>query len=409
MDEEMRKIDINQADVEALAQIPGIAENLAQRIIEYRETVHPFEEVIELAAVPGISERMVREFAEWVTVEPVATMERRVTVPTISLEPKAEPVVTEEAAADDELFEFVTDVEEEPDAAEETSETRGESVMEEVVEEIEEPEAEDTAVPKPITWEAEPQPDEDDTADLPPLYEPMKVEPAPEPQPRPVLQPAVPQPAAQPSQGRVLGQILLGSILGAFVGALLTLAILAALNNGTLSFNQADARLQSEIQDAQRLQSDLQQTVDNLDSELNSNLGAVATRTGDLFLQQQETDTAVNDIMSGMRQTNANVTELQAITNALDERLTTVAAAAETFDAFLDGLRGLLIDLDGGTATAVPETATPEATLEATPTASTDTGTAATAVPSPTSRPTRTPRPTATPIPLPTSTPGQQP
>ncbi len=407
MDEEMAKIDINRADVDTLAQIPGIAENLARRIIEYRETVHPFEEVIELAAVPGISERMVREFAEWVTVEPVEVMERTASVPNITLQPKAEPVVTEEAVAEEDLFEFVTDAEEEPDAAEETSEERVESVMEEVVEEIEEPEAEDTAVPEPITWEAESKSDEDDTADLPPLYEPMKVEPAPEPQPQPVLQPAVPHPVTQPSQGRVLGQILLGSILGAFVGALLTLAILAALNNGTLSFNQADTRLQSEIQDTQRSQSDLEQTVDNLDSELNTNLGYVATRTGDLFLQQQEIDSSLQDIMSGMRQTNTNVAELQAITNALDERLTTVAAAAETFDAFLDGLRGLLIDLDGGTATAVPETATPEATLEATPTASTDTGTAATAVP--TSRPTRTPRPTATPIPLPTSTPGQQP
>jgi competence ComEA-like helix-hairpin-helix protein len=411
MDEEIKKIDINQAGVEALTEIPGIAENLAQRIIEYRETVHPFEEVIELAAVPGISERMVREFAEWVTVEPVAAMERRVTVPTISLEPKAEPAIIEDAPAEEELFEFVTDVEEEPDAAEETSEEHVESVMEEVVEEIEEPEAEDTAVPQPITWPTGPQPDEDDTADLPPLYEPMKVEPAHEPQPRPVA-----QPAAQPSQGRVLGQILLGSILGAFVGALLTLAILAALNNGTLSFNQADTRLQSEIQDAQQSQSDLQQTVDNLDSQLNTNLSAVATRTGDLFLQQQEIDTSVQDIMSGMRQTNANVAELEAITNALDERLTTVAAAAETFDAFLDGLRGLLSDLDGSTDTTSAEEITPaetlEATIEASPTASSDAGddgTKATAVPTPTSPPTRTPRPTATPIPLPTSTPGQQP
>ena len=121
--------------------------------------------------------------------------------------------------------------------------------------------------------------------------------------------------------------------------------------------------------------------------------------------------------MSGMRQTNADVAELGEITDALDERLTTVAAAAETFDTFLDGLRGLLNDLAGDADTAGTEeemapTETPEATIEASPTATGDAATdddGATAVPSPTSRPTRTPRPTATAIPLPTSTPGQQP
>ncbi|MCB9419040.1 MAG: helix-hairpin-helix domain-containing protein [Ardenticatenaceae bacterium] len=403
MNDEVRKINVNEADVEALSQIPGIAENLARRIIEYRETVHPFEEVIELAAVPGISERMVREFADWVTVEPVEMMERTASMPGITLEPKAEPVPAEEAAEEEAIFEFVTETEAEEAEPEETKEAFVESVVEDV-EEVEEETATSTTdaastlsagVPQPIT--ITPIADEEDTAKLPPL-----IEPKPEPQPRPVS-----QPSPGPSQGRVLAQILLGSILGAAVGVVLTLAILAALNNGTLSFNRTEIRqIQSEIQDAQRVQSDLQQTVDNMDTEFNANLGAVATRAGDLFLQQQETDTAVNDIMSGMRQTNANVTELQAVTNALDERLTTVAAAAETFNAFLDGLRGLLANLDGGTA--VPETATPPATIEATPTTAA-TGETATAVPSPTSRPTRTPRPTATPIPLPTSTPGQQP
>lgn len=398
MDEEMRKIDVNRADVAELSQIPGIAENLARRIIEYRETVHPFEEVIELAAVPGISERMVREFADLVTVEPVVTMNRSVTIPGMTLEPKAGPDVTE---VDDEaeIFEFVTETAEEEPELEEAAEEFVESVAEgvEVVETK-------TAVPEPFP--PKPAADEADTAKLPPLVAPSRVQPTTQPQSRPAT-----QPSSGPSQGRVLVQILLGSILGAFVGVLMTLAILAALNNGTLSFAQADTRLQREIQAAQQSHNALQQTVGTLDTELNTNLGHVATRTGDLFLQQQETDAALQDITAGMRQTNINVTELQAVTEALDERLTTVAAAAETFDAFLDGLRGLLIDLDGGTG-AVPETTSPEATIpeatiEATPTPTT--GSAATAVPSPTGRPTRTPRPTATPIPLPTSTPGQQP
>ena len=45
------RIDLNQAEQDVLAAIPGIGEKLAQRIIEYRQTVGPFAEVIELAAV----------------------------------------------------------------------------------------------------------------------------------------------------------------------------------------------------------------------------------------------------------------------------------------------------------------------------------------------------------------------
>ena len=290
MDEEMRKIDVNQADVEELSQIPGIGENLARRIIEYRETVHPFEEVIELTAVPGISERMVREFADRVTVEPVATVERSVIMPAITLEPKAETAIPE-AADEEEIFEFVTA------ETDEESEEEAEEPVESDVEEVEE-----VPVPEPVIAEPVTEPDEDDTAKLPPLYEPIRVEPEPAPQPRPAS-----QPTSGPSQGRVLVQILLGSILGAFVGALLTLAILAALNNGTLSFAQADTRLQSEIQDAQQSQTDLQQTVDDMNNEFNTNLGTVATRTGDLSRQQEEMATT-------MQQTQGDVANLEETT-----------------------------------------------------------------------------------------------
>ncbi|KPK03153.1 MAG: hypothetical protein AMJ56_19825, partial [Anaerolineae bacterium SG8_19] len=50
------RIDLNQADRDELASLPEIDDEIAQRIVEYRETVRPFSDVSELSAVEGISE-----------------------------------------------------------------------------------------------------------------------------------------------------------------------------------------------------------------------------------------------------------------------------------------------------------------------------------------------------------------
>lgn len=71
----MSKIDINKADVATLAQLDGIGAKLAARIVTYRETVHPFTEIMELAAVPGISEQMVYALEDEIVVAPVPPLE----------------------------------------------------------------------------------------------------------------------------------------------------------------------------------------------------------------------------------------------------------------------------------------------------------------------------------------------
>lgn len=73
MSDEVARINLNEAGVAELMHLPGIGKAIARRIMEYRETVHPFEEVIELAAVPGVSERMVRMLEDQVTVAPRVT------------------------------------------------------------------------------------------------------------------------------------------------------------------------------------------------------------------------------------------------------------------------------------------------------------------------------------------------
>lgn len=53
---ELTLLDLNIATVEELTELPGIGEELAHRIVEYRTENGPFETVEELMEVSGIGE-----------------------------------------------------------------------------------------------------------------------------------------------------------------------------------------------------------------------------------------------------------------------------------------------------------------------------------------------------------------
>ena len=364
------RIDLNRADVATLAALPGIGEALARRIVAYRETVHPFEEVIELAAVPGISERMVRLLEDRVTVDaPAAVSEQE-------LEPERDEVQA--------------------------------PLLEPTVAPLSSTVATAMATTEPPVPETEVEVEES---------EPVIVNEAPEPEPaRPTPPPAAP--AAPRSQSRGCLFLILGTILGAVTGALLTLATLAALNGGTLFFAQTDAQLQRDLDDARQSQTDLASEVNTLTGQLS----AMATRAGETAVRQGQMDEVISDIEGNVTDTQVDLSTLEATAAELDERLSTVAESAETFDTFLDTLRDLLVDLQGlpPTPTATPTLPSPTPLTTTTPIATsspTTTGAAATtATPTMTALATRTPRPTATPLALPATampttspTPVQQP
>jgi len=50
-------VDINQAEAAELAQIPGVGEKLAERIVAHRHTHGPFRTHDELRQVPGIGQK----------------------------------------------------------------------------------------------------------------------------------------------------------------------------------------------------------------------------------------------------------------------------------------------------------------------------------------------------------------
>lgn len=62
-------MNLNAAGTEALAALPGIGEELARRIVEYREEHGPFAAVEDLTNVSGIGQGKLAALEELVTVE----------------------------------------------------------------------------------------------------------------------------------------------------------------------------------------------------------------------------------------------------------------------------------------------------------------------------------------------------
>jgi competence protein ComEA len=61
-------VDINKAGIAELSELPGIGEQVAKRIIAYREENGPFEKAEELMNVRGIGEKSFLKLQPRVTV-----------------------------------------------------------------------------------------------------------------------------------------------------------------------------------------------------------------------------------------------------------------------------------------------------------------------------------------------------
>jgi competence ComEA-like helix-hairpin-helix protein len=61
-------LDLNQADAQALDDLPGIGPVMARRIVQYRRQYGPFRETSDLRAVRGIGPRLYARIAPLVRV-----------------------------------------------------------------------------------------------------------------------------------------------------------------------------------------------------------------------------------------------------------------------------------------------------------------------------------------------------
>ncbi len=186
---------------------------------------------------------------------------------------------------------------------------------------------------------------------------------------------------------------LFTAVVGAFLGVVLTLTLLVIMN-GTLRFNESaqirslEEQTNRSLATAEAEQVDLASEVINLDERIEI-VATIESETADtLIIIRTDIDSLSGDFAA--LQTEAD--ELDERLIVIDERLLTVAASAENFEAFLKGLRTLLTEVEGGTPEAT-ETAGATGTVEGVPSKAATTEPTATVL-----QPTRTPRPTATPL-----------
>ncbi len=66
--EENDPIDLNQATVRELIQLPGVGEVIAKRIVDFREEHGPFKRVEDLMKIKGIGEKSLEKIRPYIRV-----------------------------------------------------------------------------------------------------------------------------------------------------------------------------------------------------------------------------------------------------------------------------------------------------------------------------------------------------
>ena len=62
------KVNINTADIDQLMTLPGVGEDTAKKIIDYRNSKGQFKSLDQLKSIPGIGEKKYEKMKEMLTM-----------------------------------------------------------------------------------------------------------------------------------------------------------------------------------------------------------------------------------------------------------------------------------------------------------------------------------------------------
>ena len=155
------------------------------------------------------------------------------------------------------------------------------------------------------------------------------------------------------AQRRGCGVLVLSSILGAVLGAVVALAVLAAINGGTLAYNTNQIR--NDITTAQEIQSGLSTQMEGLSEQLTEVNGRLDSLTSQSTESSQSLTTA-----------QENIGQLQTDVDQIEADFEQVIEASKAVDEFLAAFRVMLEALpesttagDGEAAVAPTPTSAP--------------------------------------------------
>lgn len=351
-DHVLSNIQLNEADEEALAQLPGLDQTLAAKIVAGQ----PYADIEALKDVEGMSDDVFEQIKDRLTVaEPESSDGSEPDVAEQDT-PEDEPAeVTEDAVLTEPEAEVDDSVSEASDAPEVNED--GYLIMwpgEEAAETADQPVAVETA---DLSDEAEVSADVDSetSEESEPQHE---FEPAVEPVPE--TEPVV---AAADSPSAFRRPWLL-MIVGALLGALLSLGLLFVINDGvlTIASHPKVVGLENDLAAVKQREAALNDQIDQLREELNQ-LATIKNQLqnsqAEIQILKQARDTLTTQIttvedrattlesrasvVEGRAKTlEGQVSSLEQDSKQMADTLKAVQVDTGRFNEFLDGLRALL-------------------------------------------------------------------
>jgi competence ComEA-like helix-hairpin-helix protein len=320
-----QRIDLNSAVAEELTQLPGIGSTLAERIIAYRETIHPFEEPAQIAAVSGIGERTYSKMANKLAVGP-AQEDLASNVEDSEEEAEEEGGAPEGAEVQEIAVPRGESISKAgPDLKEPASEERWPEAGEETPEMPEEGRSVDEERPAPEVAE-EDESDEEERAGAEAAAEKQRSRKAPAEE-RGLPAPSSEQVARSRSLWSRLSWLwtaMLGGLLGGLLGMIFTLVVFAGVN-GSLDIAHSRAVLSIESR------------IDDLTADVDALQGGVAGLRRRLDALEGLT-TRMDDVESAVDDLREETTDLSGRTELLEED---VAAVSEEVEVLSDAVATL--------------------------------------------------------------------